>query len=359
MDKGENMKNIIFREKKLIGREKEIDFIKQWLEKIPDEILWIFGPKSTGKTTLIEYVVENELFDDFKLFKSSKYEVKYINFRRKSVYNYDSFINSMLLIDDNKLDKKLKMAFSLGMFNIEYELYNQIKEKRIDLFDTLLEKIKGSKKRFVLIIDEIQVLEELYMNGEKEVLKEFLNFCVRLTKELHVSHVVILSSNTIFINRIYNDSKLKKTSEFYKIDHLNYETTKEWLIEEGYKEKEIKMIWDYLGGCIPDIQRMMRKKGQYDDLEEYLKREAWLAYTQIMDFIMRNNTDKEEEVFIKIAETIITEGKFVFSSSEFKSYIPVVDKWAEKEILFFHPLTLEVAGNSRVFEKGINIFLKK
>ncbi len=48
-----------------------------------------------------------------------------------------------------------------------------------------------------LVIDEIQSLEDVYGNGEKELLKEFLNFCVALTKETHLSHVIMLSSNTI------------------------------------------------------------------------------------------------------------------------------------------------------------------
>ena len=72
-----------FRQKRLIDREYEIKFLLDWFGKVPDEVLWIYGPKSSGKTTLIEYVVENELFEDFWKLKSSKYWVKYINFRRR------------------------------------------------------------------------------------------------------------------------------------------------------------------------------------------------------------------------------------------------------------------------------------
>ena len=80
-----------------------------------------------------------------------------------------------------------------------------------------------------MIIDEIQKLEDVYINDKRELLKEFLNFCVSLTKEKHLSHVLILSSNTIFIERIYNDAKLKETSRFKKIDHLSKEKVQEWL----------------------------------------------------------------------------------------------------------------------------------
>ena len=77
------MKDVVFRGIPLIDREKEIKFFKEWFEKLPKEILWVYGPKSTGKTTLIEYIIERELFDDFKLFKSEKYNIKYINFSHK------------------------------------------------------------------------------------------------------------------------------------------------------------------------------------------------------------------------------------------------------------------------------------
>ncbi len=71
----------------------------------------------------------------------------------------------------------------------------------------------AKKKTPIIIIDEIQTLEDIYINSNRDLLKEFLNFCVRLTKELHLSHVTILSSNTIFIDRIYNDARLKKNQQ--------------------------------------------------------------------------------------------------------------------------------------------------
>jgi len=56
-----------FRDYPFIDREKEIKFLKEFFEDKPSRILFLYGPKSTGKTTLIEYVIENELFEDFKV----------------------------------------------------------------------------------------------------------------------------------------------------------------------------------------------------------------------------------------------------------------------------------------------------
>lgn len=84
-----------FRGKRLIDREKEIKFIKTWFEEIPDEILWIYGPKSSGKTTIIEYIVEHELFEDFWTLKpKGDFWVRYINLRGKLITSYNSFLES-------------------------------------------------------------------------------------------------------------------------------------------------------------------------------------------------------------------------------------------------------------------------
>ena len=139
-----------FRGEPFIDREKEIKFLKEFFEDRPRRILFLYGPKSTGKTTLIEYVIENELFNDFKLFKSKKYNVKYINFRRKLISNYKSFIDSLVTKEDKSLDEKLSASINLAIFKLNSEVFEKVKEKEIDLFDALIDEFKKS-----IIIDEI------------------------------------------------------------------------------------------------------------------------------------------------------------------------------------------------------------
>ena len=352
-----------FRGKKLIDREEEIKFLLDWFTRLPELILWIYGPKSCGKTTLIEYVVEKELFEDFeKLEPRGNYWVKYLNLRRKLISSYETFLEAFIKPKSNKKQEKLSARISVGIFEIKREILNEVKKKKKDLFDIWLNELENltkENKKPILIIDEIQRLEEIYINGGRELLKDFLNFCVALTKETHISHVVILSSNTIFMDRIYNDAKLKLTSEFYKIGHLDKDIVIEWLSSEGFKEGEIEVIWDYLGGCIPLIQKIIILKDRHGSLKEYLEHQAFLAYTQIVDFLARENTEEEEKIFREIAKIILKEGKFVIKDDlpNKHNYLKVIDKWAEKEILFFDPQLLEVTGNSRIYEKGMERLL--
>ena len=136
-----------FRDYPFIDREKEVKFLKEFFETEPSRILFLYGPKSTGKTTLIEYVIVNELFEDFKLFKSSKYNIKYINFRRKLVANYDMFIDSLVAKENKNLDEKLSASIYLGVFKLNSEMFESIKTKQVDLFDALTNEFQKSKKQ--------------------------------------------------------------------------------------------------------------------------------------------------------------------------------------------------------------------
>jgi AAA+ ATPase superfamily predicted ATPase len=354
-----------FREKPLINRKNEINFIKDYFTKLPERILWIYGPKSTGKTTLIEYIVENELFDDFKLFKSSKYNVKYINFRRNIVANYDTFVDSLLMPDDIKLSYENSAEFNIGIFKISAKEFVAAKEKKVDVFKLLKAQFESSNKRNVLIIDEIQVLQDIYINGGKILLNEFLNFLVSLTKETHLSHVVILSSNTIFINEIYNNAKLKETSEFYKIDHLDFKEVEYWL-KGGYdnphifSNEEINLIWEYLGGTISRIQKLLTnfcELKMFDTLKEYLENEAKLADSEIFASL-REKADRDfVNEFYKIAKEILQKG--YSNNLDLFNLVQkqVIEYFCEKEILFFEPSEKRVYANSKIYVKGMERLL--
>ncbi len=347
----------IFRNEKLVDREKEIEFLKDWFGGVPKEILWIYGPKSSGKTTLIEYVIEKELIKDFKLFDKNRYWIKYLNLRGLVIGSYNSFIEAFFEEKDEEeqLDE-LNRRYKLGVFELEAKTLKKIRERKKNLFNLLIEQLNKINKQKIIIIDEIQTLEDIYINGEKELLKEFLNFCVRLTKELHLSHLVILSSNTIFINRIYNYAKLKKTSTFYKIDHIERIIVEDWLKKENFTNREIGLIWEYLGGCVFDIQRLLRNRKNIKSLQEYLEHQKWLAYTEIMHFLNFSGkvTDEERRLFKEIAKIILKRGYFVSDSDKYRT---TIEKFSDIEILFFDPLSLRVTGNNRLYEKGMEIFL--
>ncbi len=353
-----------FRNDEFIDREEEISFLIDWFKETPKEILWLYGPKSCGKTTLIEYVVEKELFEDFENLKPKEnYWVRYVNLRGKLISSYETFLESFIKPKDEEEIKKTKSfsaRVSASIIQIEAGLLKEVKERKKDLFDVLLNKfenISKEGKQPILIIDEIQTLEDIYINGDRELLKEFLNFCVRLTKETHLSHVIILSSNTIFINKIYNEAKLKITSYFKKVDHLDKKTTLEYLKLHNIPEEKHSLVWDYLGGCIPLIQRMIRHKDKYSSIEDYLNEQVNLALSEIREIMKRFLTKEEKNIFKNIAKQIIKDGFYISSENETQENLRVIDLMSEKEILFYDPQTGAITPNNRVYLKAMEKML--
>ena len=355
------MKIETYRGAPFIDREEEIEFFIDWFNDVPQRILFVYGPKSSGKTTLIEYIIEKKLLTEKDWWIKSKYWIKYINLRRKLISTYSTFLHSFIFPEDVYREKiETNGKFSLKFFSIKRKILQEIERKERDLFEELMRKIEEESrgKICILIIDEIQKLDEIYISNSRELLKEFLNFCVSLTKEKHLSHVVILTSNTVFIEKIYNDAKLKKTSEFIKLDHLTKQKVKEWLMIEGLSCNEQEMIWEYLGGCISDILKVLAKKKR-GELKTLLERERWLAYTEIVDYLARGGfEDREKKQFKEIAKEILEKGYFEFREDRYE-YLPVIEKWAEREIFFYDPLELKITGNSRIYEKGMELLLEK
>ncbi len=350
------MKIETYRGAPFVDREEEIEFFVDWFNEVPQRILWVYGPKSSGKTTVLSYVV------DHYLLKNKGFWVKYFNLRETLIGSYKSFLDTFF-VEGEKGESEQGARIGINVFGFKSEIWEKIKKKRINLFKAFIEefeKLREKGKMCVMVIDEIQKLRDVYIEngkGERELLKEFLNFCVSLTKEKHLSHVVILTSNTVFIERIYNDAKLKETSRFKKIDHLSKEKVKEWLDIEGLAKKEFKLIWEFYGGNIGRILEAIKIKKKGKDLKEFLERERWLAYTEIVDYL--TEFDKEDrEILLRVVRKIVKDSYYPVEMIT-KEEKKLLQKWAEKEILFYDPMELKVTGNSRIYEKGMEMLLSR
>lgn len=263
-----------------INKERELNYLKNWITERPNTILLIYGPKSSGKTTLLYRFV-----DDIQ--KEKRYEIKFFNLREILVANYRDFIQTFFEIDYSKsrADVKERREYDLKVFKLSVELLKGLESKDIDPFVIMkkeLVKIESKGIRPVIIIDELQALENIYMNSQRELIKELINFFVAITKESHLCHVMLSSSDGYFVERIHTDSKLKKASCFLEVDYLNREDVCYWLsnIERESKitlykltEQQINAIWDSFGGSCWEISRflgdllMIAKNGAVNDIE--------------------------------------------------------------------------------------------
>jgi hypothetical protein len=243
-----------------INRKSELEYLFQWIHRKPQHILFVYGPKSSGKTTLLLKFIEKHL-------NHKDYSIKHFNLREILVTKYSDFIQAFFEVDYSKTPEGLKSRreYNLKLFKLSKEIITHLDNKTLDPFVVMkkeLQKIIKKGKRPIIIIDELQALEDIYMNEQRELLKELFNFFVAMTKESQLCHVIIASSDGYFLNKIYQDSKLTKTSAFYEVDYLPEADIHFWLTHleqecgiNAYEltDEQVKTVWKYLGGSMFEI----------------------------------------------------------------------------------------------------------
>ena len=183
------------KEPAFINRAKELLFLKEWVSERPEHILFIYGPKSSGKTTLIKKFVEKEQ-------SNNTFGIKFFNLRKILIAGYKDFIKAFFGIDDSveKNDLKETREYNFKIFKLKVEVLKGMEKGLLDPFSVMereLEKLNEKGKCPILIIDELQALEDIYLNGQRLLIKELFNFFVAMTKESHLCHILISSSDGI------------------------------------------------------------------------------------------------------------------------------------------------------------------
>jgi hypothetical protein len=181
-----------------INRNTELQFLKNWINQSPEQLLFIFGPKSSGKTTLLMRFIDKHL-------QNKQFDIKHFNLRKMLIANYKDFVQSFFEMDYGRSSKehcKRKKEYNLKVFKMTNEILKKLENKRLDPFVVMnheIEKLCQKGKRPIIIIDELQALEDIYLNDQRQLLKELFNFFVAITKESHLCHVIIASSDGYFI----------------------------------------------------------------------------------------------------------------------------------------------------------------
>ena len=76
---------------------------------------------------------------------------------------------------------------------------------------------------------------------------ELFNLFVRLTKELHSCHVFAITSDSLFIEKVFNEAMLHGRCRYLLVDDFDYETTVKFLKKYWFNEDEIQLVWEYFG----------------------------------------------------------------------------------------------------------------
>jgi AAA+ ATPase superfamily predicted ATPase len=82
-----------------INREKELSYLREYINISPESILFIHGPKSSGKTALLYKFLE-------KIQEEQHLDVKFLNLRETFTDVYEDFLKVFFGVEKKKRKKK-------------------------------------------------------------------------------------------------------------------------------------------------------------------------------------------------------------------------------------------------------------
>ena len=267
-------------------REREQEELRGILSTRPNLIYFVYGPINSGKTCLLVKTLD---------LLPSEIVPFYINLRGRDVSTTGEFLNVLFDVDEDE-SAKTERAFISDVVSMGFKMLERFsgipipnktfgrlfrdKDKGKDAFkylETFFAEMVGGGLKPVLLIDELQMIKEIANAGGRPLLDKLLNFMVRMTKETHLCHCLVATSDSLFVEEIHGSARLEGRSQYFKVDDLNKDHSMQVYDKFGFQNKEL--VWDYIGGKFGDMVMLQswlnRGYGFKESLDKMLQSEVW------------------------------------------------------------------------------------
>jgi len=340
-------------------REREQEELTSILSARPSLIYFVYGPINSGKTSLLVRVLKSLPPDTVPF---------YINLRGRDVSSTGDFLNCLFKVDKKSSFDNIKEylrdlsrggteAFAkLTGIPIPRQIFDPIfkeRDKGDDAFayleDFLGELVEGGQKP-VFVLDEIQVIKELANASGRPLLDKLLNFLVRMTKETHLCHCLVATSDSLFVEEIHGSARLEGRSQYFKVDDLNEGLSLQVYEKFGFQDKEL--VWDYIGGKFGDMVML----------------QAWLnrgyGFKESLDKMLQGEVSRLRVIEAQIEDSESTGQKWAsellrrFKEKDTVSFDPneMMDEahfWVNHNVLFLDLPTGLLCPQGRLVQKAI------
>ncbi|ASJ15772.1 hypothetical protein A3L04_01130 [Thermococcus chitonophagus] len=195
---------------------------------------------------------------------------------------------------------------------------------------TLTKELKDSGRTPIIVLDELQKIKDIKINGY--LLYELFNLFISLTKENHSAHVFAITSDSLFIEKVFRETKLYGRARYFLVDDFDYKTTEGFLRKHGFSSEEIELTRKYFGGKPVFLIEAINNR---ENLKEFCESQLSLRKRQIKEIIkerdfkiLREFKDKEEIIIEELDEEI--------------------ENLVENNVLFFDPVRGVLKPQSRL-----------
>jgi len=322
-------------------REKELERLNKIVGFEPHTIHFIFGPINSGKTALIREFVRR---------LSDSYAAFYVNLRHVYISNADDFLKVLFDVRGRSVKECVKSALEMlpeeiltpkGRIPVPKNALRRMLKEPENVFVYLENFLNGvaEKKRPVLILDELQVIRDIEIDGK--LIYRLFNFFVGLTKESHLCHVFCLTSDSLFVEQVYGEAVLQGRAKYVLVDDFDYETTKSFLEKHGFDDDEIKLVWKYFGGKPSYLIQAVESR---DNLKEFCDEMLEMRFSQILDTVY--GFEDDEELF----ENVLSLMKTVVENETvtYRKITPEIKACVDANILFVNPVKRVLKPQSRL-----------
>ena len=328
------------------NREEETRELTRILSTDPTLITFIYGPINSGKTELINNLIKN-------LPKSQK--VFYINLRGRFISNYDEFIKVLFNVEHEARYERIK-EFLKPVVNVLPESYsgipipkdiflNLFKEKEMEdafvYIETVLRAFYKNGYPPVLVIDELQVIGDLKVDDL--LIYKLFNFFVRLTKELHLAHVFVATSDSLFMEDVYSEAMLEGRCRYLLVDDFDRETTSAFLKMHGFTDDENAIAWEYCGGKPGYLVELANTKLGGGDITKKADMMLEEEISRLIFMLARNKETKSDIIDLLTIFASVEEVKYSDSMD-----IDLLNFLVKQNILFLDPINRTIKPQSRL-----------
>ena len=358
--------------KPFINRIEEKKYFLDYFKNIPDSILFVYWPKSTGKTTLIYKIINEEL-------DRKRYDINFINMRSVLMTDFKDFRN--LFFPESlkgKAKKILWVIWEIGAFWLKWNPWEEnILETNIFwLMEDKLRKLNKEWIRPVIILDEFQYLKDVFLDDKKEVrvINELFKFFISITKQFNLCHVVCLTSDSYYMEKLYSDTKLANTSDFYLMEHLSKKDIFYWLEDlEKIDKKTVEKIWKNLWGSVWEIWQVLvsykntwSHKEKLDDLlqvkysliKEWYNNNNEKIYDIKVDEKIQKEIKYKLDIFINILKFIVKKWEFI-RWRDWLADFELIKELVDKDLWFYDAKSSKITANSKSLEIAFKRLLKE
>ena len=345
-----------------INRIAEKKYFLDYFNNIPRNILFVYWPKSTWKTTLIKKIIKENLDE-------TKFAVSYLNMRERQLLKFKDF---KTVFFPESLKWKVRtivwwIKINLWFFGWDIDDESLLRE---DVFAVMTQKLEEANKNWikpVIILDEFQYLKDIFMDDAKEVrlINELFKFFIAITKQNNIAHVVCLTSDSYYMEKLYSDTKLANTSMFYLIEHLSKKDIYYWLEDlEKIDKKIVDKIWKNLWGSVWEIWQVLvsykntwNYKYILDDLLQvkYSLIAEWYNFYSDKTFSIKVSNEEKEIInykldnFKKVLVKILDKWEFIRWKDGIADF-ELIKELVDKDIWFYDTKQLKITANSKSLE---------